>query len=125
MLNDYNYKKRVKMPNKALELLNNNFEDEFYKYAKSIEFKKGSSPFFADDLLHYFYIVMDGRIKTYQFDLDSNKELCESNFGLISRSFVLSDNIDRESIQAKFENGRLYLTLDKVESKKAKSISIN
>lgn len=51
--------------------------------------------------------------------------LCESNFGLISRSFVLSDNIDRESIQAKFENGRLYLTLDKVASKKAKSISIN
>ena len=51
--------------------------------------------------------------------------LCESNFGLISRSFVLSDNIDRESIQAKFENGRLYLSLDKVASKKAKSISIN
>ena len=50
--------------------------------------------------------------------------LCESSFGLISRSFVLSDNIDRDSIQAKFENGRLYLSLDKVESKKAKSISI-
>ena len=50
--------------------------------------------------------------------------LCESNFGLISRSFVLSDNIDRDSIQAKFENGRLYLSLDKVESKKAKNISI-
>ena len=50
--------------------------------------------------------------------------LCESNFGVISRSFVLSDNIDRDKIQAKFEDGRLYLTLEKVESKKTKNISI-
>ncbi len=50
--------------------------------------------------------------------------LCESNFGMISRSFVLSNNIDRNSIEAKYENGRLYLTMEKVEEKKAKSISI-
>ena len=50
--------------------------------------------------------------------------LCESNFGVISRSFVLSDNIDRDKIEARFEDGRLYLTLEKVESKKTKSISI-
>jgi HSP20 family protein len=50
--------------------------------------------------------------------------LCESNFGVISRSFVLSDNIDRDKIEAKFEDGRLYLTLEKVESKKTKNISI-
>jgi HSP20 family protein len=50
--------------------------------------------------------------------------LCESNFGVISRSFDLSDNIYRDKIQAKFEDGRLYLTLEKVESKKTKSISI-
>ena len=65
------------MPQHSLAILentNNSFEDEFYKSAKSLEFKKGNSPFFADDLLHYFYIVMDGRIKTYQFNLDSNKE---------------------------------------------------
>ncbi len=65
------------MPQHSLAILentNNSFEDEFYKYAKSLEFKKGSSPFFADDLLHSFYIVVDGRIKTYQFDLDSHKE---------------------------------------------------
>ena len=50
--------------------------------------------------------------------------LRESSFGVISRSFVLSDNIDRDSISAKYENGRLYLTLEKVPSKKAKSINI-
>jgi HSP20 family protein len=51
--------------------------------------------------------------------------LCESNFGVISRSFVLSDNINRDSIEAKYDNGRLVLTLEKEESKKTKSISIN
>ena len=50
--------------------------------------------------------------------------LCESNFGLISRSFVLPDNINRENVDAKFEDGRLYLKLEKEESKKAKNISI-
>jgi HSP20 family protein len=50
--------------------------------------------------------------------------LRESNFGVISRSFVLSDNIDRDKIEAKFEDGRLYLALEKVESKKSKNISI-
>jgi HSP20 family protein len=43
---------------------------------------------------------------------------------VISRSFVLGDNIDRDKIQAKFEDGRLYITLEKVESKKTKNISI-
>ena len=51
--------------------------------------------------------------------------LRESNFGVISRSFVLGDNINRDKIGAKFENGRLYLTLEKEESKKTKSISIS
>jgi HSP20 family protein len=51
--------------------------------------------------------------------------LCESNFGVISRSFILPDNIDRDKIQAKFEDGRLYLTLEKLESKKTKNIAIN
>ena len=50
--------------------------------------------------------------------------LCESNFGLISRSFVLPDTVDRDKIEAKFKDGRLYLTFEKQESKKAKSIAI-
>ncbi len=51
--------------------------------------------------------------------------LMESNFGLISRSFVLPEGIDREKIDAKFEDGRLYISLEKEESRKAKSISVN
>ncbi len=60
-----------------LDLLDNSnktFEEEFYKYAKPFEYTKGASPFSADDLLKYFYIIMDGRIKTYQINFQTNKE---------------------------------------------------
>lgn len=50
--------------------------------------------------------------------------LCESSFGMFSRSFALSDAINRDKIDAKYENGRLYITLEKTESKKAKKIAI-
>ncbi len=50
--------------------------------------------------------------------------LCESNFGLISRSFVLPEGIDKEKINATYEDGRLYITLEKEESRKAKSIAV-
>jgi len=65
------------MQKNNLELLSNlssGFEDEFYKYARTREYKKGNSPFYPDDLLKYFYIVVDGRIKSYQLNLENGKE---------------------------------------------------
>jgi CRP-like cAMP-binding protein len=65
------------MQNNKIELFSNlkeSFEDEFYKYSKSLEFKKGTVPFFADDLLKYFFIIVNGRIKTYQYNIQTNKE---------------------------------------------------
>ncbi len=62
---------------RQLDLLNNTtqtFENEFYKHAKPLEFEKGASPFFPDDLTEYFYIVVDGRIKTYQINFKTDKE---------------------------------------------------
>jgi HSP20 family protein len=53
-----------------------------------------------------------------------NYYLQESSFGLISRTFLLPDGIDRDKIDAKHEDGRLYITLEKEESKKQKSIAI-
>jgi HSP20 family protein len=64
-------------------------------------------------------------IRKFKNELDENNYyLCESSFGMISRSFALDDNIDQNSIKAKYEDGRLYLTFEKLESKKAKSINI-
>ncbi len=50
--------------------------------------------------------------------------LCESSFGVISRSFVLPEGIDKEKVDARYEDGRLYITLEKEEARKAKSISV-
>jgi HSP20 family protein len=50
--------------------------------------------------------------------------LLESDFGLISRSFILPNDVDRNKISAKLEDGRLYITLEKEEARKAKSIEI-
>jgi len=50
--------------------------------------------------------------------------LSESNFGLVSRSFVLPKDADREKISANYEDGRLYISLEKEEARKARSISI-
>ncbi len=50
------------------------FEEEFYNYSKTLTYSKGASPFSVDDLLKHFYIVIDGRVKTYQMNLDNAKE---------------------------------------------------
>jgi len=78
----YNYAKysynSVMLENKnvpeLLQNINQTFTNEFYKYAKPLEFEKGSSPFFPDDLLKYFYIIVDGRVKTYQINFENEKE---------------------------------------------------
>ncbi|MDD3856301.1 Hsp20/alpha crystallin family protein [Sulfurimonas sp.] len=70
------------------------------------------------------YLTINATRKYKNEIKEDNYYLCESNFGMFSRSFMLSDNINKDKIEAKYENGRLYLTLEKTESKKAKSIAI-
>lgn len=50
--------------------------------------------------------------------------LCESSFGHISRVFALPEGIDTEKVDAKYENGRLYVTLEKEVSKKTRQIEV-
>jgi HSP20 family protein len=51
--------------------------------------------------------------------------LMESLYGKFARSFYLPDDIDRDSIDAKFENGRLTVTFEKLASKKRRDIAIS
>jgi HSP20 family protein len=50
--------------------------------------------------------------------------LLESKYGKYYRAFYLGDDIDRDSIDAKYEDGRLIITFDKVESKKRRDIAV-
>ena len=64
-------------------------------------------------------------IRNYKNEVkEDDYYLCESNFGLISRGFVLPEGIDKDKIDAKYEDGRLYITLEKEESRKAKNIAV-
>jgi CRP-like cAMP-binding protein len=54
--------------------LDQSFEQEFIKYGKQVSFKKKDTPFLNDELFSYFYIVLKGKIKNYQINLQSAKE---------------------------------------------------
>lgn len=49
----------------------------------------------------------------------------ESSYGSFERSFQLPDNIDEESISAKYENGLLNISIDKSEEEVKKQIEIS
>lgn len=48
----------------------------------------------------------------------------ERTFGSFSRSFALPENVKSDSINARFDNGVLTITLEKIEPKKPKEIEI-
>jgi HSP20 family protein len=50
--------------------------------------------------------------------------LVESKFGKFYRTFYLSDDINRDSINAEYKDGRLVITFEKVENKKRRDISV-
>ncbi len=70
------------------------------------------------------YLTVNAIRKTKNEVKEEDYYLCESNYGLISRSFVLPKDVDRDKISAKYEDGRLYITLEKEDSRKARNISI-
>ena len=54
--------------------LDQSFEEQFLKYGKIISFKKKETPFLDNQLFKYFYIVLKGKIKSYQLNLETSKE---------------------------------------------------
>ncbi len=50
--------------------------------------------------------------------------LMESSYGKFVRSFTLADDIDRDSINAEYKDGRLIITFEKVPEKKRRDITI-
>ena len=49
----------------------------------------------------------------------------ESFYGKIARTFTLPNDIDKDDVDAKLDDGRLLITLKKTPSTKTKSITIN
>ena len=70
------------------------------------------------------YLVVTAERKMKKEVKEDDYYLVESKFGKFYRTFYLSDDIDRDSIDAKYENGRLTITFEKVEAKKRRDISV-
>jgi len=69
-------------------------------------------------------LIIMGRID-YQ-DISTRKYILQENeFGNFYRKFNLSDSIDANKIDAKFDNGQLVVNLPKHERMKPKNIVIN
>lgn len=69
-------------------------------------------------------LIIMGKID-YQ-DISTRKYILQENeFGNFYRKFNLSDSIDSNKIDAKYENGQLVITLPKNERVKPKNIVIN
>lgn len=49
----------------------------------------------------------------------------ERSYGSFQRSFMLPDNVNKDNIKAKFENGILNITLEKLEPEQPKQIEIS
>ena len=79
------------------------------------------------------HVTVDGKRVSISAEIKQEKEAkegervirCERNYGMTSRSFTLSDEIDQSQIKAKYNNGILELTLPKKPGAARKEIPIS
>lgn len=63
-------------------------------------------------------LTISGEKKFKKEEKKDNYHLVESSFGNFSRTFYLPENVNKEKIEAKFEDGILELSIPKMEVKK-------
>ena len=70
------------------------------------------------------YLIVTAERKMKNEVKEDDYYLLESKFGKYYRAFYLPDDIDRDSISAKYEDGRLTVTFEKAPEKKRKEIAV-
>ena len=70
-------------------------------------------------------LVISGERRAKRTEENGKVHLSEINYGSFTRSFYLPENIEKENIQANYEDGILSVSLPKGEAAKAKTISIS
>ena len=64
-------------------------------------------------------LTISGEKKLREEKKEDNYHLIESTFGSFSRTFYLPNNVEKDKIEATFENGVLELIIPKMEIKQA------
>ncbi len=54
--------------------LDHGFEQKFIKYGQIVSYQRRDTPFLDGELERFFYIVLKGKIKTFQINLENSKE---------------------------------------------------
>ena len=99
------------------ENLDQSFEQQFLQHGKVISLKKKETPFLGDELLKKFYIVLKGKIKTFQMNLDTSKEqtLFVYRAGDMFDTLILLDGKPHEVLYEVIESAEvLELPIEKV-----------
>jgi len=97
--------------------LDQSFEEQFFKHGKIRSFKKKETLFLNSELFKYFYIVLKGKIKSYQLNLNSSKEqtLFVYRGGDMFDTLILLDGKPHDVLYEVLENSELLeLPIDKV-----------
>ncbi len=99
------------------ENLDQSFEQQFLQYGKIVSFKKRETPFLGDELSKKFYIVLKGKIKSFQMNLDTSKEqtLFVYRAGDMFDTLILLDGKPHEVLYEVIESAEvLELPMEKV-----------
>jgi CRP-like cAMP-binding protein len=97
--------------------LDQRFEEQFLQYGKIISLKKKETPFLNGELSKYFYIVLKGKIKTFQMNFENGKEqtLFVYRRGDMFDTLILLDGKDHDVMYEVLENSELLeLPIEKV-----------
>jgi CRP-like cAMP-binding protein len=97
---DYNIELFSAVPRTIIEDIN--------RYGKIVEFYKNMPAMSYEDTLHYFYFIIEGRIKVYQYNFEGNKE---QTIKILSRGdmfdvIVLLDDKPHEVVTHAYEDTR-------------------
>ncbi|CAA6804944.1 MAG: Transcriptional regulator, Crp/Fnr family [uncultured Sulfurovum sp.] len=97
--------------------LDQNFEQQFFKYGKVVSFKKKETPFLDGELSNFFYIVLKGKIKSFQMNIENAKEqtLFVYRAGDMFDTLILLDGKAHDVLYEVIENSEaLELPMEKV-----------
>ena len=97
------------LPVQAFSYLEPSLRTKLERVGKIVDYKKGEPLFHSDDLLEHFYLVLSGRIKNYQLNLENAKEQTLFIFraGDMFDIFVLLDGEPHDVIYEGFEDGEV------------------
>jgi CRP-like cAMP-binding protein len=97
--------------------LDQSFEQQFLKYGKVVSFKKKETLFQNRELSKFFYIMLKGKIKSFQLNIENSKEqtLFMYRAGDMFDTLILLDGKPHDVLYEVIENSEaLELPMEKV-----------